>query len=98
MMVDLASSVSGLATQVAAPQGLQKVAKDFDDSVFKAVGKVDELHAASDNALELLATGQQVDLHGTMIALEKADIAIRTMVSVRDKVVGAYEQIMNMAI
>jgi len=81
-----------------APQGIQKVAAEFDDSVFSAVGKVDEMHSAADNALELLASGQQVDLHGTMIALEKADIALRTMVSVRDKVVGAYEQIMNMAI
>jgi flagellar hook-basal body complex protein FliE len=33
-----------------------------------------------------------------MIALEEADIALRTMVSVRNKLVGAYEQVMNMAI
>lgn len=97
-MIDLATSVTALSPQVTAPQGIQKVAAEFDDSVFSAIGQVDKIHGHADNALELLASGQQVDLHGTMIALEKADIALRTMVSVRDKVVGAYEQIMNMAI
>jgi flagellar hook-basal body complex protein FliE len=54
--------------------------------------------AASEDALSLLASGEQVDLHGTMIELEKADIALRTMVSVRDKVIAAYEQVMNMTV
>ncbi|HHO53588.1 MAG TPA: flagellar hook-basal body complex protein FliE, partial [Deltaproteobacteria bacterium] len=34
----------------------------------------------------------------TMIELEKADIALRTMVSVRDKFIAAYEQVMNMSV
>lgn len=62
------------------------------------VGQVDGLQHQADDAMRLLASGEQVDLHGTMIALEKADIALRTMVSVRDKLVNAYEQVMNMAI
>jgi flagellar hook-basal body complex protein FliE len=33
-----------------------------------------------------------------MIAMEEADITLRTMVTVRDKVVSAYQEIMNMAI
>ena len=45
--------------------------------------------------LKDLAAGKNVDLHGTMISLEKADISLRTMVSVRDKLISAYEQIMN---
>ncbi len=98
-MVDLVSSVSLLSAQKpqAAP-ALQEVTADFDAAIFEAIGQVDSMHIEADNALQLLATGEQVDLHGTMIALEKADIALRTMVSVRDKAVGAYEQIMNMAI
>ena len=64
----------------------------------KAIGQVDELQLQGNTALKSLASGQGVDLHGTMVALEKADIALRTMVSVRDRVVAAYEQVMNMAI
>ena len=33
-----------------------------------------------------------------MIALEQAEIGLRAMVSVRDKLMTAYEQLMNMAI
>ena len=52
----------------------------------------------ADDKLSKLASGEDTDLHGTMIALEEADITLRTMVAVRDKVVGAYQEIMNMSI
>ncbi len=71
---------------------------DFGVDLGSAVGKIEGQHAKADSALELLATGQEVDLHGAMIELEKADIALRTMVSVRNRVIGAYEQIMNMSL
>ena len=44
------------------------------------------------------ATGENVDLHGQMIALEEANISLRTMASVRDKVVDAYQAIWNMPV
>lgn len=83
-------SQTGSATAGAAP--------GFDNQVLGAIEKVDDTHQAGDEALRLLASGEQVDLHGTMVALEKADIAVRTMVSVRNRAVAAYEQVMNMAI
>lgn len=63
-----------------------------------AVGKVDGAQHTADSALAELASGENVDLHGTMMKLQQADIAMRTMVSVRDKVVDAYQTIMNMTI
>ncbi len=70
----------------------------FGDQLQSAVGSVETQHQAADDALKLLATGEEVDLHGAMIELEKADVALRTMVSVRNRVIGAYEQIMNMGV
>jgi len=70
----------------------------FASILDKAVGRVDNLQQQADVALSGLASGQNVDLHGTMIALEQADIALRTAVSVRDKFVQAYEQIMQLAV
>ncbi len=71
---------------------------DFGDRLEKAIGKVNTAQQDSDELLSQLASGENVDLHNTMISLQKADITMRTLVSVRDKLVGAYEQIMNMAI
>jgi len=81
---------TGTATVGAAP--------GFDNHMMDAIERVDDAQQVGDEALRLLASGEQVDLHGTMVALEKADIALRTMVSVRNRVVAAYEQVMNMAI
>ncbi len=63
-----------------------------------AIEGVDMQQHRADEALRELGSGQNASLHGSMVALTEAEIALRTMVSVRDKVVGAYEQIMNMSI
>jgi flagellar hook-basal body complex protein FliE len=38
------------------------------------------------------------DLGRTMIAVQKADLSLRTMVEVRNKMVDAYKEIMNMPV
>ncbi|BFI97081.1 MAG: hypothetical protein RSP_25910 [Rhodanobacter sp.] len=38
------------------------------------------------------------DLAKTMIAVQKADLALRTTVAVQNKLVGAYQDIMNMTV
>jgi flagellar hook-basal body complex protein FliE len=43
-------------------------------------------------------TGESVDLHEMMIAMEKADISLRLMVQVRNKAIDAYQEIMRMQI
>ena len=70
----------------------------FADKLTNAIDGVSDQSVAADDKLAKLASGEEVDLHGTMIALEEADITLRTMVAVRDKVVSAYQEIMNMAI
>ena len=81
----------GAATENAAQQGAFT-------SALEAVEQVNQQQQVADGALSALASGESVDLHGTFVELEKADITLRTMVSVRDKVIHAYEQIMNMGI
>ncbi|MFP4193623.1 MAG: flagellar hook-basal body complex protein FliE [Desulfosalsimonas sp.] len=43
-------------------------------------------------------TGGPVDLHDVMIAMEKADVSLQTLVQVRNKAVDAYDKIMNMKV
>ena len=42
-----------------------------------------------------LLTAENKDIHGTMIALEKADISMRLMLQIRNKLVSAYEEVMR---
>ena len=70
----------------------------FANKLEQAVQSVSEVQVRADDQLRGVASGENVDIHNTMIALQEADIALRTMVSVRDKVVEAYQTVMNMTI
>jgi flagellar hook-basal body complex protein FliE len=78
--------------------GGQDGGQDFGSMLDAAVKGVDAKQNDADVLMRGLATGENVDIHGTMIALEEANIALRTMGSVRDKVVDAWQAIWNMPV
>ena len=47
--------------------------------------------------IELMVT-ENKDIHGTMLALEKADLSMRLMLQIRNKLVNAYEEVMRMQV
>jgi len=52
----------------------------------------------SDSLLQQLAAGEDVDLHQVMIAVEQTDVSFRVALSIRDKLVESYKEIMRMQI
>jgi flagellar hook-basal body complex protein FliE len=40
--------------------------------------------------------GDHQDVHGTMIAMQEADVSLRLMTSVRNRAIEAYREIMRM--
>lgn len=68
----------------------------FLASLKDAIAKVSEAQVQADGSVQALMTGQTTNLHETMIALEKADVSFQLMLQVRNKIVGAYEEIMRM--
>jgi len=48
---------------------------DFVGTLKDAIGSVDKLQKDADIKIQKMATGQNTNLHETMIAVEKADIA-----------------------
>ena len=71
---------------------------EFAASMDAALNSVSERLNVADVRLARVASGEEADIHGTMIALQEADISLRMMVSVRDGAVEAYEKIMNMQV
>ena len=55
--------------------GTEQAARSFETTLTEAVKHVNEVQLQSDDMIKGLASGQHVDLHGTMIAMEKADIS-----------------------
>lgn len=72
--------------------------KSFADTLKDAVGSVNEMQKASDKAMQNLATGKTDNVADVMIAAEKADIALKVMVQVRNKIIDAYQEVMKMQV
>lgn len=64
----------------------------------KALDKVNELQLESDEYKRLLITGDVDNLHDVTIAQEKANVSLQLTLSIRNKVVEAYREIMRMQI
>jgi flagellar hook-basal body complex protein FliE len=70
----------------------------FSDTLNQAIGQVNSLQKASDKAAQDLSTGRTDNVADVMIASEKADIALRLMMQVRNKIIDAYQEIMKMQV
>ncbi|RYZ77275.1 MAG: flagellar hook-basal body complex protein FliE [Proteobacteria bacterium] len=70
----------------------------FADTLKEAVGSVNTLQKNADTQAQNLATGKTTDIPQVMMAAEKADIALRLMVNVRNKIISAYEEVMKMQV
>lgn len=80
-------------------QGTSPVEGDsFADTLKKAVDGVNDIQKQSDKAMADLATGRTDNVADVMITAEKADIALRVMTQVRNKIIDAYNEIMKMQV
>lgn len=95
-MINALGSVAALVPGVSGSG--KATGASFGESLEKAVDSVNQQQVEADQHLVGLASGKETDLHGTMIALEEASIALRAMASARDKVVDAYKTIWNMQV
>ena len=68
----------------------------FADLLSEAVGQVDQLDKKARSSVEGLISGQGVDVHEAMIATEKAEMGFELMLSVRNKALAAYQQVIGM--
>ena len=70
----------------------------FGELLQASLDRVGQLQTAADQSVADLATGRQADIHSTMIAVEKAEIAFEMAMTIRNKLLTAYETIMRQQI
>ena len=80
----------GLRNQARGPQS-----GSFEGLLKQSLQSVNELQQKANQAIDALATGQHKDIHNTMIAMEKADVAFKLIMQIRNKVISAYETILR---
>lgn len=84
------------------PAGLQRSERvnsndpaGFGKVIKSAIDNVSGMEKDADKSILNLLQGKE-EVHSTMIALQKADISMRLLLSVRNKVIEAYREIMRM--
>ena len=70
----------------------------FGDVLKNALNNVNDLQINSDKLTNDLAAGKTDNIHGVLIAGEKAGIALDLTMQIRNKVLDAYNEIMRMQI
>lgn len=70
----------------------------FADALRGQIQEVAKMQQDADSAVNQAVTGQSDDVAGAMTAFEKSDLAFKTLVAIRAKLMDAYEEIKNMPI
>jgi len=76
--------------------GADKAAQ-FGSELGKAIGEIDKMQVAADTQADAVARGGG-NIHEMALSLEKADVAMRLAMRVRNKLVDTYNEIMRMGI
>jgi len=91
------STIQGLhstRTTTKPQTAMQQVSQTFQE----ALDALSQSQQNSDELMQKLAMGEDVELHQVMIAAEQTDVNFRVAVAIRDKLVEAYREIMRMAV
>jgi flagellar hook-basal body complex protein FliE len=80
-----------------APKSADAAGLSFSDVLKDAVGGVLDAGRKSDAQTVAMASGK-ANVMDVVTAVAETDVAVSTLVSVRDKVIAAYEDVMKMAI
>ncbi len=70
----------------------------FAKTLTGAIEKVNQMKNEADQSVRGLAEGKNVDIHQTMIAMEKASVSFQLLMQTRNKVIDAYKEIMRMGV
>ena len=80
------------------PGKTENTAKGFTEALKSVIEETNKMQVNADSAVQKLNTGESKNLHEVMITMEKADISMRLLVQMRNKVVDAYKEIMRMSV
>ena len=89
---------AGAPASVAPLGGPAAKGPSFGEALTRALGEVNALQQQADQAVQAFALGQSRDVTATLLAVEKANLALQLTLQVRAKLVDAYQEIMKTSI
>ena len=78
--------------------GARQSGDSFGSAVRNAVESLEQSQKGAEQEIARAVTGESPDLHRTIIALQTADLNFQLGMQVRNKLIGAYDEIMRMQV
>src|SRR5271170_1555315 len=101
-MIDGTSNNLGNITGVTTAAGGQSTTAaggtSFADTLKKSIDEVSRLQQDASKAVDDVATGKSENVTGVMTAVEKSDLAFKTLLAIRAKLMDAYDEIKQIAV
>jgi flagellar hook-basal body complex protein FliE len=73
-------------------------ARQVEKTFSETLNSLSNSAQTSDNLIQQLAAGENVDIHNVMIAAEENDVNFRVAIGIRDRLIDAYREVMRMAV
>ena len=70
----------------------------FGSTIKSAIDSLNRTQIGAEHEVARAVAGESPDLHQTIAALQAADLSFQFALQVRNKVIGAYEEIMRMQV
>ncbi len=99
MLSLLRASTAQATGRVSEAQGGEEKGVDFAQVLQNSISQVNQTQQKAETMAANFAAGDSTaNLHEVMISLQKANISFQEMVQVRNKLVTAYHDVMNMSV
>lgn len=91
-------SLPSISSNTGNKVGANEGGDSFGSTISKAVESIEKTQKSAEEEVARAVSGESEDLHKTIIALQTADLHFQLGLQVRNKLVGAYEEIMRMQV
>ncbi|MBC7321278.1 flagellar hook-basal body complex protein FliE [bacterium] len=75
---------------------IEKEGVRFSDFLKESLEKVNQLQIEANKAVINFSTGEDIDIHRVMIAIERANLSLSIVTEIRNRLLDAYHEIMRM--
>jgi flagellar hook-basal body complex protein FliE len=95
-IASIASSLSPIASNAATTAAAK--GSDFSSILKSAINEVENSHATADTSIRNFLSGENGEIHSTILATQKAELQFEMFMQARNKAVSAYQEIMKMQV
>ena len=101
MLMSLVTSIQSIPSiqQIALPSATTGAGtSEFGKVLQSAIKEVENSHTSANTAIQNFLSGENGELHSTILATQKAELQFELFMQARNKVTSAYQEVMKMQV